>query len=489
MPSSTLQQKAVSGTLWSGVDIFARQGLQFSISLVLARLLTPEDYGTVGLMAIFIALAGVFIDSGFSTALIQRKDITDVDLSSVFYFNVGIALLAAAILCLTSSWIAVFYRMPVLKPLTWLLAANVVVSSLGGIQAVILRKSLNFRLQCILSIIALIVSGVVAIVLAWQNYGVWSLAIQTLVGTIVGTVLLWFSSSWRPVWVFSFASIRSLFKFGGFMLLSGLMDTLFNRLNTLVIGKFYSAKDLGFYSRADSTSLLPGSILSGIIGRVAFPIFAAAQQDKELLKAGLRKAITLVMMLNIPIMLGMVVTARPLVIVLFGAQWLPCVPYLQILCLGGTLWPLHLLNLNILLAQGHSNLFFRIEIIKKIVAILLMGSACFFGIFTIAWSFVLIGIIGFGINAYYSGRLLGYGFLRQSIDLLPYGGVALVMAACAWGVALLPLNAPILLLLAQSLVGAMIYILLCTVLRLQGFLNAWSMIKPLLSKRLMPAKV
>ena len=196
----------------------------------------------------------------------------------------------------------------------------------------------------------------------------------------------------------------------------------------------------------------------------------------------------MVMMLNIPIMLGMAVTARPLVIVLFGAQWVPCVPYLQILSLGGILWPLHVLNLNILLAQGYSNLFFRLEMIKKSVGILLMGTACFFGITAIAWSSVLIGVICFGINAHYSGRILGYGFLRQSIDLLPYCAVAMAMAVSIWAISSLSLGPPTLLLLSQVLVGAMMYVLLCCVLRLKGFLSAWGLIKPLLLKRLMRAR-
>jgi len=486
LSSQSLQQKAVSATLWSAIDSFARRGLQFAISLVLARLLSPEDYGTVGLLAIFIGVAAAFTDSGFFTALIQRKEVSETDLSSVFYFNIGISLLAAAILGMASPLIAAFYKMPVLLPLMWLLAGNLVLTSLASIQSVLLWRSLNFRRQCIISLTALVVSGAVAIILAWRHYGVWSLAIQTLVCTIINAVLLWTTSSWRPTWVFSVSSIRSLFKFGGFVFLTGLIDTLFTRLNTLVIGKFYSARDLGYYSRADSTSILPGDVMSGIIGRVAFPIYAAAQDDKALLKAGLRKSIILVMMLNIPIMLGLAVTARALVLVLFGNQWLPCVPYLQILCLGGILVPLHMLNLRILLAQGHSDLYFKLEIIKKSIGVLLMGAACFFGIAAIAWSSVLTGFIGFGFNAHYSGRFLGYGFFSQTLDLLPYVGAGLAMGGASWAISFLPITTPILMLATQISVGAIIYVSLCAGLRLKGFVDAWSMVRPVLAKRLSP---
>ncbi len=466
------EHKAASATLWSGIDAFARQGLQFFVSLVLVRLLTPQDFGTVGLLAVFIGVAAVFIDSGFSSALIQRKEISDDDLSSVFFFNIGIAVAAAALLCIAAPGIAAFFSISLLQPLTWLLAANLVFGSFGAIQRILLTRALDFRKQCLITLAAQFGSGAVAIFLAWRQYGVWSLGIQALLATIIGTVLLWVSVSWRPRWVFSSASIRSLFRFGSFMLLSGLLDTLFTRLNTLVIGRFYSASDLGYYSRADSTQGIPGSLISAIIGRVAFSLFATAQDDKVSLKAQLRKSIATAMMVNLPIMVGLVVTARPLVLVLFGEKWLPCVPYLQILSLGGILWPLHVLNLNILTAQGHSSLFFRLEILKKLIGILLLGAACLIGILVIAWSSVVAGIISFVINAYYSGRLLDYGARSQILDLLPYAGSALVMAGCVWGVGVALPMPPLLQLAVQIVTGVVVYVGLCTVLRLPAFMDA-----------------
>jgi O-antigen/teichoic acid export membrane protein len=488
MSSGTLKQKAVSGTLWSGVDAFARQGMQFVVSLILARLLTPQDFGTVALLAIFIALAGVFIDSGFSSALIQRKEITDVDLSSVFYFNIGIALLVASLLCIAAPWIAAFYGMPVLKPLIWLLSVNLVIGSLGSIQSLLLTKALNFRRQCLISLSAQVISGVVAVMLAWRGFGVWSLGIQTVLATIIGTLLLWVTGTWRPRWVFSFTAIRSLFRFGSFLLFSALLDAVASRLNSLVIGKFYSAKDLGYYSRADNTSMIPGSLISSIIGRVAFPLFAAAKDDKAMLQSGLRKSIAMTMMVNIPVMLGMVVTAPSLVVVLFGNQWLHCVPYLQILSLAGILWPLHVLNLNVLMAQGHSNLFFRLELIKKTLGILFISIAAFFGILAIAWSSVALGIIGFCINAYYSSRLVNYGAARQTADLLPYFGAAVVMAACCWLLEFIPLG-PFWLLTMQVAIGGVVYGAICTVSRLTAFVEAWRLVQPVLIRRLAWAKV
>lgn len=477
-----MKNKAISATFWSGIDTFARKGIQFGFSLVMARLLTPEDYGVFGVLTVFIAVCAAFIDSGFYKALVQRKEVSTEDLSSVFYFNIGISLLAAVLLCVAAPWIAAFYAMPVLTPLTRLLAANLFLGSFCSIQSVLLTRALDFRRQCMISLAAIVVSGVGAIILAWQGYGVWSLGIQSIVATATTVVLLWGASAWRPWWGFSLASIRSLFGFGGFVLLTTLVDTLFTRLNTLVIGKFYSAQDLGQYSRADGTSILPGDIISGILGRAAFPIFAAAQHDKEMLRAGLRKAITMVMMLNIPIMIGMAVTAKNLVLVLFGPQWLPCVPYLQILSIGGTMVPLHMLNLNVLLAQGHSNLNFRLELIKKSIAVVVLGSTCFISITAIAWGSAFTAIIWFWINAYYSGRLLGYGFMRQTRDLMPYIGVASLMAFASYLAIFLPLGNPLLVLTAQVVIGCAVYVTLCALFRLQAFVDARGMILPVIGK-------
>jgi O-antigen/teichoic acid export membrane protein len=314
--------------------------------------------------------------------------------------------------------------------------------------------------------------------MAWRNYGVWSLAISNVASTCVSTLLLWLFSSWRPRLLFSVTAVRSLFRFGGFLLISGLLDTLFTRMNTLVIGKFYSPQDLGYYSRADGTQQLPANLLASTINRVAFPIFAAAHSDKELLRTGLRKAITMVMMLNIPVMLGMAVTARLLVLVLFGKQWLPCVQYLQILCLGGIFWPLHVLNLEILTAQGHSNLFFRLEVIKKVIGIVILGSACFFGINAIAWSTVVISVICYVINAHYSGLFLNYGTVPQMVDLLPYLAASLIMAFCVWMASMLPLQVPLLLLSAQVMIGVAIYTLVCFTFRLSTFIESIHLLVP-----------
>ena len=468
---ASLRDRAVSATIWSGIDTLIRNVLSFGLSLILARLLTPEDYGIVGLLAVFLGVAAVFIESGFSVTIIQRQIVTETELSSIFFFNIGVAALACGLLVVASPWIADFYHMPVLKPLTCLLSLSLLLGAFGHVQRALMAKVLNFRIQCLISVIAMVFSGGIGVYMAWHNYGAWSLAVQGVVNTGVASLLLWVLSSWRPRLCFSFAAIRTLLKFGGFLLMSGLLGSLFSRMNTLLIGKFYSARDLGYYSRADNTQQLPAGILATVITRVAFPVFSAAQNDKAFLRSGLKKAIASVMLLNLPIMIGMAVTARPLIQVLLGERWVPCVPYLQILCLGGVIWPVNLLNQEILTAQGHASIFFRLEIVKKIIGVTLLGVACCFGVAAIAWSAVATGLITYAISAHYSDRFIRYNARRQLLDLAPYFGASLVMAACVSGVSYIHFHRPILLLTAQVAIGATSYFAMCAAFRLSAFLD------------------
>lgn len=479
----TLREKAVSASLWSGMDSVFKLGIQFCITIILARLLTPEDYGTVGLLAVFIGLAGIFIESGFSSALIQRKDITDTDTSSVFYFNVLIACVMASLLYLAAKPIARFYGISILVPFTRLMAFNLVIGSFGSIQRTLLTKELNFRKLFMISTTAVIVSGLFAVMLAWKGYGIWSLGIQSVSLTAVSTGLLWIMGSWRPRLQFSILSIQSLFRFGGFLLFAGMLDMFYSRLNTLVIGKFYSPRDLGYYSRADGTQQIPAGLLANIISKVAFPIFSAGQSDANLLRSGLKKAIILVMLLNIPTMIGLAVTAETVIFVLFGDKWLPAVVYLQILSLGGLLWPLHVLNLNVLKAQGKSALMLRLEIIKKLIGITLLAAACCIGIQAIAWSIVVTSVICFGINAFYSGKFLRYGTGRQALDLAPYFAGGVLMGGCVRFMSFLPVQTPALLLVLQVLTGVIIYSLYCRALHLAAFDEMIHILRTMRSRR------
>ena len=415
--STQLKQKAISSVGWSALDICVRQGVQFVTSICLARLLSPEEFGIMGMLLIFMAIAAIFVDGGFASALIQRQSVTAEETASVFYFNVGMGLLVAVLLALAAPWIAAFYAMPILTPLTRLMAVTFVVTSFGSVQWALLSKELDFRSQMRIGLVTSVLSGALGIVLAWRGWGVWSLALQSLFSSVLSTTLVWYWRPWRPGWAFSFKALRPLYRFGSFLMLSGLLDALVSRLNTLVIGKFYSVRDLGFYTRADSTRQLPTNLLSSVISRVAFPLFSAAATDKDLLLRGLRKAVRSSMLLNIPAMAGLAAVARPLVVTLFGSKWLPAVPYLQILALAGIFWPLHVLNLNYLTATGQSRLFFRLEILKKILAITALLLASPVSVLAMAWSQVVVGILCFFLNAHYTGIQLGYTPLKQLRDV------------------------------------------------------------------------
>lgn len=477
-----LKQRAISAVLWSGSDIFLRQGLSFFVSVLLARLITPEEFGTIALLYIFTGLAGLFVDSGFSDALIQKKDINHIDESTVFWFNLGIGIVMSMVLWFSAPWIAHFFENEIVTPLAKVLAVNIFISALGSIHTSLMAKRLEFKTPLKIGAISTMVSGVVGVVMAWLGYGVWALIAQTLLSTFITTTLLWLLNPWRPRSEFSYISLKKLFRFGGFLLLSGLLDTIYNRMYSVLIGKLYGVRELGFYNRADSTRQLPSNILTSMLSRVAFPIFSAASHDRNMLNRGLRMAVSGTMLINVPMMLGLLVVAESLVPVVFGAQWLDSVPILQVLCLAGILWPLHILNLNVLMAQGHSGLLFKLEIVKKVfgIGLLILGTS--FGVMGIAWSRVIYSAIAFGINAHYTRVHLGYGIWRQFLDFLPSLILSIIMAMLVYGVGELVIWSLSMKLLLQILVGVGLFLFGCYIFRLQAFQNVKNLLKPYLSK-------
>jgi O-antigen/teichoic acid export membrane protein len=381
-------------------------------------------------------MATVFVDGGFSAALIQQYDVDHTDESTVFWFNLLAGAVAALCLWAAAPFIAGFYHVKVLLPLTAAMAANVFLGSLGAIHSTLLSKRLDFLTQLKVGCIATLLSGATAILLARAGYGVWALAGQVLSMTAATSGLLWLFNPWRPSWVYSRASVRKLFGFGGYHLASSLLEMAYARLYTLFIGRFYGVRELGFYNNADSTKQLPGGFLASVLGRVVLPMFSAAARDTKTLRRGTQLAVRGMALLNAPMMLGMAGAARPLVVTLFGTPWLPAVPILQVLCLAGLFWPMHVINLNVLMAQGHSRLMFRLEVAKKLIGVALLAFGAIYGVLGVAWSQVVFNLIAFVINAYYTGRLLGYGALAQFRDILPVFGVAALAAALVFGVSI-----------------------------------------------------
>jgi teichuronic acid exporter len=464
-----LKQEAVSATVWSGADMLLRHGLQFGVSITLARLLSPAEFGTVALLYLFTGLAGAFTDGGFSAALIQNQRITHEDESTVFWFNAALGTLAALLLCGVAPWISRFYGIPILVPLTRVLALHVFISALSSIHKTLLTKRLNFSKQMIVGAIATVVSGVLAVGLAFRGFGVWALAAQILTSTAITTVLLWVVNPWRPQLVFRLASVRKLFGFGSYLLMAALLDVSYNRLYTVFIGKLYGVRDLGFYNRADGTKQVPTGLLSTVLSRVAFPIFSTAAFDKEKLRRGVRHAIRGTMLINAPMMLGLLATAEPVIRTLYGPRWLPAVPALKVLCLAGMLWPLHVINLSVLTAQGYSHLFFRLEIAKKVVGVTLLIAGAHYGVIGIAWSQVAFGLLAFFINAHFTRAVLGYSGWQQTCDFAPVLGASAFMGLVVAFVGIMWRGPAGLELPLQIVIGILIFVAICVTFRLEAF--------------------
>lgn len=454
-----------------------RHGLNFVVLIVLARLLAPADFGMVAMLALFVAVATLLVESGFGQALIQRQQTSRLDESTVFFFTVFMGALIAVGLCAMAPWIARFYGQPLLEPMTYWMALNLFIGSFGTIHTTLLTKELNFKTIAKTGLASALVSGAVAIYLATKGWGVWSLVGQVLTATIASVSLLWMLHPWRPQWAFSFASLKSFFRFGGFLLWTGVLSTLHIHLYALLIGKMHSVQDVGFFSQAQRLQQLPVTIMTSVVGRVAFPVFSAAAEDKERLARGLRKALMSIMFLNVPLMLGMIALAEPLVLGLFGQKWLPSVPVLQALAVVGLLWPLHVLNINVLKAQGHSALNARIQIIKLTAAISLLLVLSPYGILAIAYGQIAVSIFGVFVNTYYTRKFLDYGGGAQLRDIVPLMGLALpmllVVGFVTWA---LDLSALVELVVAVPL-GAATYLLACRAARLEVLDNVLELIR------------
>ena len=417
--SDSLKSKTVKGVVWSSIERFSTQGVQFLIMIIMARLLTPKDYGLIGMLAIFLAVAQSLIDSGFSQALIRKQDRTDVDNSTVFYFNIVVSSALYLILFIAAPFVADFYNQPELTSVMRVVCLGVILNSLAVVQRALLTVRIDFKTQAKASLSAAVISGCIGIVLAYCGFGVWSLVVQQLLNLSVNTLLLWIFSKWRPIAVFSWKSFHELFAFGSKMLASGLLDTLYRNIYPIVIGKLFSASSLGHYTRAQQFSEFPSSNVTGIIQRVTYPILCGIQDETERLEAVYRKFLKLSAFIIFPLMIGMSAVARPFIDIVLGAQWGFCGQLLQIICFAMMWYPIHAINLNLLQVKGRSDLFLRLEIIKKILGITVLCITAPFGLVVMCYGQIFNSIVALVINTYYTGKLINVGFIRQMKDLLP----------------------------------------------------------------------
>lgn len=417
--AESLKQRTVSGVIWSAVERFSVQFVQLVVQVIIARILTPEDFGVIGMLAIFLALAQSFIDSGFSNALIRKTDRTEVDNSTVFYFNIVVGLIAYAVLFWAAPWIAQFYKTPILTPITRFIALGVFFNSLTIVQRAILTARVDFKTQAKASFVAVVISGAIGIYMAYAGYGVWALAVQAVLNYLVNTAMLWILTAWKPLWVFSWDSFKELFGFGSKLLLSGLLDTAFRNIYTIVIGKFFSAADLGFYTKASQLAQLPSSNVTGILQRVTYPLLCDYQNEDERLRNVYRKYLRLSAYVIFPLMIGLAAVAEPLIVALLKEQWLGAVLLLQILCVVMMWYPIHAINLNLLQVKGRSDLFLKLEIWKKLMATVVLCITLPFGLIWLCLGQIGTSLLSLAINTSYTGKLIQLGFFKQMKDLVP----------------------------------------------------------------------
>lgn len=481
MAEESLKNKTVKGASWSFIDSIAGQGITFIVGLVLARLLTPEEYGLIGIITIFIAVFNSIVDSGFSNALIRKNDAKDIDYNTVFISNLVVSVILFGVLFLCAPAISRFFGQPQLIPLLRVMGSIVIINAFAIIQRTIFVKKVDFKTQTKVSLISSIVSGVVGIGIAMGGCGVWSLVGQQISRQFLNSVFLWLYSNWYPKLQFSFQSFKELFSFGWKLLVSGLIDTVWREIYQVVIGKCYSPATLGMYTRAQQFPSICSSNLTTVVQRVSYPVLSSVQDDKERLKNGYKRIIKVTMLLTFTLILGLAAVAKPMVLALIGEQWLPCVPFLQIICLQMMLYPLQALNLNMLQVQGRSDLFLRLEIIKKIIAIgpLLLG--IYVNIYWMLAGSVITGFISYYLNAYYSGPFLNYSIKEQIKDILPSFGVAISMAVPVFAMSFITLN-PFLLLPLQIVVGAVITIAICEVTKLPEYIEIKGIAMPIINK-------
>lgn len=469
MNNKALKQATLKALFWSFLERFSSSGVQFVFSIFMARILLPEDFGLIAMLLIFISFGQAFINSGFGQALIQKQNSNNVDENSIFYFNILMSFIMAGLIYLAAPYIANFYQQPELILMTRVLSLTFVFNSLGLVQRTLLIKELDFKTQLKISLLTTIISGIIGVKLALDGYGVWSLVALYLCNDFFNTAFVWFFSTWRPSFIFSLNSLKSMFGFGSRLLLVSLINSIFTNIYNLVIGKYFSATDLGFYSRANSLCHFPVLILNNVMSQVTFPVYSKISHDKELLKKAVSSWLIKLMFVVFPIMIGLIAVATPLVEILLTEKWLPIVPYMQLLCFVGILKPIQVINLNALNAQGHSNLFLNLEIYNKVLIAIMIAITFSFGITAMIYGQIIIGLIGYYLNAYYTGKFLEYPFFTQIKDMIPSFLIALIMGVCVFSINYISFSSQISMLSIQIISGIVIYSGLSYVFKISSF--------------------
>lgn len=451
--------------LWSAVDKIAVQAGQFVIGIILARLLTPEDFGLIGMLSIFIAISQAFTDSGLEKGLIQKKDREEVDFSTVFIFNFVVSLLFYVMLFLAAPLIADFFEKPELVALTRVLTLIIVVDSLAIVQRARLSIDIDFKTFAKVRVASVVIGGILGIYYAYQGYGVWALVIQTLSATIVSAITLWYFSRWKPSFSFSKKSFKQLFGFGSKILLSGLYSKTIANIYHIAIGKAYSATELGFYTNSKKYAEVASATVTSILNQVTFPILAHLQDDKQKLVSVYSRLVRMATFIIFPVMTIFALLADPFIRIVLTDPWLPVIPLLQLMCFATVFYPVSVINLNILNAVGRSDLFLKVNLSKSPVLILALIITIPLGVKAIVIGHIVTSCISFFINTYYPGKMFDYGPVKHLKDMAPFFIATSVMALVVFFAILFIENIYLQLIIGGS-IGLVVYLGMCSLLKL-----------------------
>ena len=468
--------KVFSNFIWRFAERCGAQLVTFIVSIVLARILTPSDYGTIALVTVFTTILQVFIDSGLSTALIQKKDADDLDFSSVFYFNFVICIILYLIMFVSAPFIADFYKDSSLVSIVRVISLTLIISGVKGVQQSYVSRHMLFKRFFFSTLGGTIFSAILGIIMAYAGFGVWAIVFQQLSNNAIDTLILWITVKWRPIKKFSWSRLKNLLSFGWKMLASSLVDTVYNNLRNMIIGKLYTSADLAFYNQGDKFPKLIVTNINTSIDSVLLPTMSNEQDNHVRVKDMTRRAIKISTYIMAPLMIGLAFCAKPIVQIVLTDKWLPCVPYLQIFCISYLFWPIHTANLNAIKAMGRSDLFLKLEVIKKFMGMILLLITMNISVMAMAYSLLISGLISQVINSWPNRYLLKYSYIDQIKDILPNIVMALIMGGFVYFISYL--NLPILVsLVVQILSGGIIYLILSILTKNDSFIYLINILK------------
>lgn len=456
MSTDNLGSKAKNGFVWSAVESFSSQGFQFVFSILIARLLTPSDFGVIGMLTIFLALSESIVDSGFGNALMQKKDRNQKDYSTVFYINLLISVCLYVIMFVAAPYIADFYNMPILVDVTRVMSIRFVISGCILVQVTKLTVDLNFKKLTKIRVTSTVLSGTIGVILAYNGFGVWSLVAQSVAAYFFLFLLLWTFSRWLPSLCFSMESFRALFRYGSKLLVTGLYGQLFEHINSLIIGKFYSPNMLGFYTKARSLAQLPSMNITTILYRVSFPVLCSIQDDDARLANAIHKLIKQTYFIVFPLMFGLFAVSAPLVDVLLTSKWAGCVPYLRLLCISMSMLPICAYNIDLLLVKGHSGTHLKLDLIKKVFTIMVLSVTASISVFAICIGSIFTSLFSWLLTGYYGSKVVEVKIQDQLLDMMPSFAISTVMAMLIFPFSYLKIDS-IVILAVQFALGAILY--------------------------------